>query len=133
LKLFTLLYCCEKTFLTKIKKEHTIIDKTLTYASETRILTKKYRHQIHIFERKVYKRILGRIYDNEKENWRLLTNKQIYATVKKPTITETIWLNRLRWFGHVRIMEENRIPKEVLYMNLQATRLKGRPNNRWQD
>jgi hypothetical protein len=30
-------------------------------------------------------------------------------------------------------MEENRIPKEVLYMNLEATRLRGRPRNTWQD
>ena len=35
--------------------------------------------------------------------------------VKKPTIAETIKLNRLRWFGHVQRMEENRIPKKVLY------------------
>jgi hypothetical protein len=30
-------------------------------------------------------------------------------------------------------MEENRIPKRVLYMNLEATRMRGRPRNRWQD
>jgi len=30
-------------------------------------------------------------------------------------------------------MEENRIPKGVLYMNLGTTRLRGRPRNRWQD
>jgi hypothetical protein len=30
-------------------------------------------------------------------------------------------------------MEENRIPKRVLYMNLETTRLSGRPRNRWQD
>jgi hypothetical protein len=30
-------------------------------------------------------------------------------------------------------MEENRIPKRVLYMNLESTRLRGRPRNRWQD
>jgi len=30
-------------------------------------------------------------------------------------------------------MEENRIPKKVLYMNLETTRLRGRPRNRWQD
>jgi hypothetical protein len=29
-------------------------------------------------------------------------------------------------------MEENRIPKRVLYMNL-GTRLRGRPRNRWED
>ena len=62
-----------------------------------------------------------------------MTNKEIYASAKKPTIIETIRLNRLRWFGHVQRMEENGIPKRVLYMNLGTTRLRGRPRNRWQD
>jgi hypothetical protein len=30
----------------------------------------------------VYRRNLGPVYDNEKENWRTLTNKEIYASVK---------------------------------------------------
>jgi hypothetical protein len=81
----------------------------------------------------VYRRILGPVYDSEKENWRLLTNKEIDTGVKKPTIVETIRLYRLRWFGHVERMEENIIPKRVLYMNLGTTRLRGRPRNRWQD
>jgi hypothetical protein len=81
----------------------------------------------------VYRRILGPVYDNKKENWRILTNKGIYASVKKPTITQTVRLNRLGWFGHVQRMEENRIPQRVLYMNLETTRLRGRPRNRWQD
>jgi hypothetical protein len=70
---------------------------------------------LNIFERKVYRRILGPVYDNEKENWRILTNKEIYASVKQPTIIETMSLNRLWWFGHVQRMEENRIPKRVIY------------------
>ena len=80
----------------------------------------------------MYRRILGLVYDNEKENWRILTNKGIYAVVEKPTVTETVRLNSLCWFGHVQGMEENRIPKKVLYMNLEM-RLRGRPRNRWQD
>jgi len=81
----------------------------------------------------VYTRILGQVYDNAKENWRILTNKEIYAMVKNTTVTETIRLNRLRWFGHVQRMEDNKIPKNVLYTNLETTRLRGRPRNRWQD
>jgi hypothetical protein len=46
-------------------------------------LTKRDRKQINIFERKVYRRILGPIYDSEKENWGMLTDKEIYAVVKK--------------------------------------------------
>jgi hypothetical protein len=81
----------------------------------------------------MYRRILGPVYDNGKESWRKLTNKEIYVVVKKPTVTETIRLNRLCWFGHVQRMEENRIPKRVLYVNVGTTRLRGRPRNRWQD
>jgi hypothetical protein len=53
--------------------------------------------------------------------------------VENPTITETIRLNRLRWFGHVQRMEGNRIPIKVLYMNFETTNLRSRPRNRWQD
>jgi len=52
----------------KLRLKNTIIDKTLTYASETGTLTERDRKQMNIFERKVYRRILGPVYDNEKEN-----------------------------------------------------------------
>jgi hypothetical protein len=44
----------------------------------------------------VYRRILGPVYDNEKEKWRILTNKEIYARFRKPTVMETIRINTLR-------------------------------------
>ena len=53
--------------------------------------------------------------------------------LQKATVIETIRLNRLCWFGHVQRMEENRIPKRILYMNLGTKRMRGRPRNRWQD
>jgi hypothetical protein len=62
----------------------------------------------------VYRRSSGPVYDNEKKNWRMLTNKEVHAMVEKPTIIETIRLNRLRWFGHVQRMEGNRIPPESI-------------------
>ena len=47
----------------------------------------------------------------------------------------TISLNRLPCFVHIQIIGDNRIPQRVLYsyMNLGATRLRGKPRNRWQD
>jgi hypothetical protein len=38
---------------------------------------------MNIFERKVYRSILGPVYDSEKETWRILTNKEIYVSVRK--------------------------------------------------
>jgi hypothetical protein len=65
------------------------------------------------------------VYDNEKENWRILTNKEIYAIVKNPTITEAVRLHRLCWFGHVQRMEDNIIPKNSIryeFGNIEAER-----------
>jgi len=87
---------------------------------------------VNIFERKVYRRILGPVYDNEKENWRILTNKEIYASVKKPTIIETIRLIGYVGLDMYREWKEIEFRKRVLYMNLGTTRLRGRPRNRWQ-
>ena len=50
----------------KLGLKNTIIDKVLTYVSETCTLTKTDRKQLNVFERKVYRRILGPVYDNEK-------------------------------------------------------------------
>jgi hypothetical protein len=85
-------------------------------------LTKRDRKQLNIFERRVYRRILGPVYGNEKENYAIMKFMQL---LKKPTITETIRLHRLHWFGHVQRMEENKIPKRVIFMNLETTRLRG--------
>jgi len=82
----------------------------------------------------VYRRISGPVYDNFKENLRTLTNKEIDAMLKKPTVTDKIRLNKLCWLGHVERMADNRIPqKSIIYINLESTRLRGRPRNRWQD
>ena len=70
-----------KNISRKLSLKNTIIDKSLTYASETWIITRSDRKRINIFERKVYRRILGPVYDKETECWRMLTNKEIYAVV----------------------------------------------------
>ena len=47
---------------------NTITDKVLKNASETWTLTNRDRKQLDVFERKVCRRILGPVYENEKEN-----------------------------------------------------------------
>jgi len=51
---------------------------------------------------------------------------------KKPTITETIRLIEYIGLDMYREWKKTHFP-EVLYMNLETTRLRGRPRNRWQD
>jgi len=61
----------------KVRLKNTTTDKTLANTSETWKLIDRDREQMNIFERKVYRRILGPVYDNEKEKWRILANKEI--------------------------------------------------------
>jgi len=51
----------------KLRLKNTIIDKVLTCASETWTLTKRERKKLNVFERRVYRRILGPLYDKEKK------------------------------------------------------------------
>jgi len=46
---------------------------------------------------------------------------------------EDIKIRILGWAGHIKRMEEERIPKKVLNGNLYTTRPLGRPRNRWAD
>jgi hypothetical protein len=58
-----------------LRLKNTIIDTTLTYASETWAFSKRDRQHLNIFGKKVYRRILGPVYDSEKE---LITQSQIF-------------------------------------------------------
>jgi hypothetical protein len=40
---------------------------------------------------------------------------------------------RLRWFGHVKRMPGNRLLRKVLEWELEGTRRRGRPKERWTD
>jgi hypothetical protein len=68
----------------------------------------------------VYRRNFGPVYGNVKANWRILTNKDVYAILKELTITETIRLNILRWFGHVQKIVENRISQRLFDTNFET-------------
>jgi hypothetical protein len=46
-----------------------------------------------------------------KKNWRILTNKEIYASVKKPTIIETIRLDDYVGLGMYREWKKTEFPK----------------------
>jgi len=59
----------------------------------------------------VYRRILGPVYDNEKENWSILTNKEIYASVKKTYYNRE---NKVKYYvglGMYREWKKTEFPK----------------------
>ena len=85
----------------KLTLKNTKINKMLTYASETWTLTKREREQLNVFERKVYRRILGPVYDNEKENWNILTLRllmsYIYGAPSKARNANVVYIWTYVW------------------------------------
>jgi hypothetical protein len=52
----------------------------------------------------VYRGVLGLVYENEKENWRILTNKEIYVLVKKTHYNRD---NKVKYITLVSACTEN--------------------------
>jgi hypothetical protein len=53
--------------------------------------------------------------------------------LKGEDIVRFIKSQRIRWLGHVEIMEENARPKRILKGRLYSKGSKGRPRMRWLD
>ena len=64
----------------------------------------------------------------------MVINIEVYAGAKMPTLSEILRKRRLRWLGHVRRMNDSRLPKAALYSQLtQGSRKPGRPSLRFAD
>lgn len=119
------------THNTKIRLYKTLVKPVLMYGSETWVLTKTDILKLHIFERKILRKIYGPINDNG--TWRLRYNAELYQLYKSPDIVASIRISRLRWAGHIQRMTTEDIVKRVVESKLQRTRRVGRPNLRWID
>jgi hypothetical protein len=59
--------------------------------------------------------------------------KQMKRLIKYKSIVNHIKAQRLGWFEHVYRMENERLVKRIYNWKSIATRMHGRPKNRWED
>ena len=82
---------------------------TLLYGSGTWTLYSKQERKLNTCYMGCLKKILNRKWQDGVSNIDILRRKQV------PSIYEILRLNRLGWLGHVSRMEEERLPRQVLY------------------
>jgi hypothetical protein len=54
----------------------------------------------------------------------ILLEKEIVKFIKSP---------RLRWYGHVERMQNQRMPKQIATSTMNVTMKRGKPSKRWRD
>jgi hypothetical protein len=60
------------------------------------------------------------------DHWRCRYNKETCDPFKEPKLSFIIRISTLRWAGHVIRMEENCIPRSLMYMQPEGSR-------KWED
>jgi hypothetical protein len=84
-----------------------------------------------IFETKILRAIFEPT--NEKGEWRIKHNYELYTLYKDSDIVTYTKVNRLRWAGHVIRLEEQSPVRRVLVAVVEGKRQRGRRKLRWED
>ena len=100
----------------------------LLYESEAWTTSSKQERKLNSFHLRSLRGILG-------IRWRdKLPNTEVLDRAGLPTMYTLLRQRRMRWIGHVRRMEDGRIPKDNLYGEIAVgKRLRGRPQLRYKD
>lgn len=108
-----------------------LVRPVVMYGSEAWCMTQNDERTLLVFERRILRSIFGGVKIGE--SWRRRYNYELAEAYAEPDIVKCIEINRLRWFGHVLRMGEERVPLRMLNGHPDGTRRKGRPKGRWKD
>ena len=111
---------------TKIRIYKAAVLTILLYGSEVWNTTKKQIHRFEVFHQRCLRRIL-------RIRWiQHIRNTEVLDRARINTVETYIGANRLRWFGHVTRMPENRVPKYLIsWTPKHGKRSRGRPRKSW--
>lgn len=113
---------------TKLDILRTCIMGVATYACETWTLKKADRDRLLAFEMYCYRRILRISYTQK------ITNAEVRRRVNlKRNLLQKVMERKMRLFGHIARMEDNRIIKNVMLGEMDGTGRRGRPAREWMD
>ena len=120
----------ENTNLTtnKIAVYNACVLSTLLYGSETWTAYARQERRLNSFHLRCLRRILGISWQDR------VPNKDVLERAGIPSMFAMLSQRRLRWLGHIRRIEDGRLPMDVLYGELTSgSRPVGRPMLRYKD
>ena len=120
---------CDKRMPIKLKGKvyRTVVRPAMMYSLETVPLKKSNERKMEVAEMKMLRWMSGVTRKDRIEN------EKIRGTVKVTRVSKKVQEARLRWFGHVVRREEESCERQVMDMEVDGTRRRGRPKLRWRD
>ena len=110
---------------TKMKLYQTLVLSVVLYGSESWTCADRDYAKLNAFHNKNLRSMLGRRRDQ-------ISNAELFRETGSCPIENYVRKYRLRWAGHVRRMDADRIPKKVLFGELvEGRRGRGRPKKDW--
>ena len=105
----------------------TVLKPILTYGAECWSLTTRTSSRLQAAEMKVLRTIRGVTRLDR------LRNEQIRSDLSVKPLLSEIEESKLRWYGHVKRMDDRRLARRYLEWKPQGKRPVGRPRKRWLD
>jgi hypothetical protein len=100
--------------------------------SETWSLTLREEHRLRVFENKVLRRIFGPKRNEVRGGWRKLQNEELHDLNFSPNKIKVIKSRKVRWAGHIALVEENKNVYRILVGKTERKRPLGSPRRRWE-
>jgi len=116
------------TLETKIKVYRAAVLTTLLYGSETWTVYQRHAGKLNHFHTTHLRKLLGIKWQDK------IPDTEVLARAGLPSIHTLLKKSQLRWAGHVARMPDNRLPKKLLFGELQhGKRSLGGPKKRYKD
>ena len=117
----------EITEKTKLQVYNSIYKPTLTYGSESWPINNKIEKQITAAEMKFLRRVANKTKRDRERNNKIREDLKI-----KPLLQE-IEKKQLKWYGHMKRMPKERIPRKCWEARMEGRKGRGRPRTSWMD
>lgn len=121
-------YNCNLRLQTKLLVYNAVVLPTLMYASESWTPKRCDVKPLEAFHQRKLRLILGVKWEDR------ITNQQVLVQTSSTSMETLLLKQHLRWAGHLQRMEDNRVPKQLLYGELSyGKRNRGGPKKRFKD
>ena len=97
------------TIATKLRVYQACVLSTLLYGSKSWVAYSAHEKRLNTFHLRCLRRLLGIKWQDK------ITNVEVLRRADMPSMFGLLSQRRLRWLGHVYRMEDERIPKAILY------------------